>query len=75
MTANWQWPPQQQQQLSQYNVNNDNILIINNKKCFQAAVHAGNLFNIVPCKIVCSEDLIWKAGKTFWYVVNKYFSI
>ncbi len=41
MTDNWQWQQQQ------YNKSNDNILIIIHVKCFQAAMHAGNLCNIV----------------------------
>ncbi len=28
-------------------------------------MHAGNLCNIVQCKIVCSDCLIWKVGKHF----------
>ncbi len=64
MTDNWQWQQQQ------YNKSNDNILIIIHVKCFQAAMHAGILCNIVQCKIVCSDDLIWEVGRTFGYVVN-----
>ncbi len=37
-------------------------------------MHAGNLCNIVQCKIVCSDYLIWKVGRIFGYVVNKYLS-
>ncbi len=68
MTDNWQWQQQQ------YNKSNDNILIIIHVKCFQAEMHAGILRNIVQCKIVCSDDLIWTVGRTFGYVVNKYLS-
>ncbi len=28
-------------------------------------MHAGNLCNVVQCKIVCSDDSIWKVGRTF----------
>ncbi len=38
-------------------------------------MHLGNLCNIVQCKIICSDDLIWKVGRTFGYVVNKYLSM
>ncbi len=36
-------------------------------------MHAGNLYNIVQCQIVCPDDSIWKVVRTIGYIVNKYF--
>lgn len=46
--------------------NNTHIMV-------QAEMHDGSLHSIVQCTIICSDNLVWKAGTTF--VLNKYLKV